>query len=89
MVYMRWNDPSPAPKRLSKPTKVDKPLPKSQTISWWLPSRYRVSECETHSFVNTKHWKRMDVNKWTIEDNRRYDLRTTHYLQCLMKDLSA
>ncbi|KAH7705414.1 hypothetical protein AAVH_27376 [Aphelenchoides avenae] len=61
-VFVLWyDDESPAPKRLRKPTKVDRPLPEAETIFYWLPDRHLVPECETHSFVNTKQWKRMEV----------------------------
>ncbi|KAH7719690.1 hypothetical protein AAVH_12807 [Aphelenchoides avenae] len=82
-VCMSWDESSLVSKRLRKPTKVDRPLPKSEMPYWLTPAR--VSECEMYSFVNANHWKRMEVYKWTVEEDRC----TTHVLECLVKDLSA
>ncbi|KAH7698546.1 hypothetical protein AAVH_34359 [Aphelenchoides avenae] len=83
---------SPAPKQLSKPTKIDMPFPKIN-LTYSLTCDDDETQCEIHSFENTKQWKQMEVYKWTVE----YDCgfrpgggcfrKTIHILQCHMKNL--
>ncbi|KAH7697303.1 hypothetical protein AAVH_35614, partial [Aphelenchoides avenae] len=68
-VCVRWDDgdgpQSATPKLLSKPTKIDMPLPKNDLTTWLTRDVHRVSQCEAHSFVNSKQRKRMEVYKWS------------------------
>ncbi|KAH7719689.1 hypothetical protein AAVH_12806 [Aphelenchoides avenae] len=79
---MEWDersgDPSRAPKRLSKPTKIDKPMPDVEMLCSSMPSR---QQCEMHSFVNATQWKCMEVFKWSAKSDRGSDRHTTHFLQ--------
>ncbi|KAH7717216.1 hypothetical protein AAVH_15327 [Aphelenchoides avenae] len=84
-VSIKWNEQSPAPKQLSKPTKVDVPIPKLYMMVWIARNSHRVSQCEMHSFVNAK--QRLDVYNWTIEYEDEGRRRTTQLLQCRVKDL--
>ncbi|KAH7724710.1 hypothetical protein AAVH_07851 [Aphelenchoides avenae] len=80
--------PSPLPKLLNKPTKADVPLPYND-LTAWLTGCYthRVSRCETHSFVNAKQCKRMEVYKWTVEYVNGSGYHTSHMLQCRLENL--
>ncbi|KAH7718044.1 hypothetical protein AAVH_14555 [Aphelenchoides avenae] len=89
-VFVGWHDDedhqSPAPKHLSKPIKCEIPLPKMDMPAWLTRGVHQVTQCEVHSFVNTKHWMRMDVYKWSDyhgSDRRR----VTHILRCRVSDL--
>ncbi|KAH7707613.1 hypothetical protein AAVH_25143 [Aphelenchoides avenae] len=90
-VCITWTDPedrqSPAPKQLSKPTKIGMLLPENGLTEWLIPFVHRVSQCEMQSFVNTKQWKRMEVFEWSAEYYPDRSLCTTHLLQCLVKNL--
>ncbi|KAH7700937.1 hypothetical protein AAVH_31940, partial [Aphelenchoides avenae] len=91
-VCVKWNDddgPSPTPKKLSKPTKTDTPLPKFEMVMAWIPAVHRVSQCEKHSFVDKKKRKRMEVYKWSVEYDLWSHRRTTHILQCRVESLST
>ncbi|KAH7708179.1 hypothetical protein AAVH_24583, partial [Aphelenchoides avenae] len=90
-VCIQWIDvegPQPtAPKRLSKPTKTDVPLPKTDVIEWATRDVLRMIHCEMQAFVNEKQSKRMDVYKWSAEYDYGGDRGTTHVLQCRMVSL--
>ncbi|KAH7700619.1 hypothetical protein AAVH_32257 [Aphelenchoides avenae] len=90
-VYIQWingeGPQSTAPKRLSKPTKTDMPLPKTDMTEWATRDTHRVIHCEMHAFVNEKQWKRMDVYKWSAERNHDSSRCTVHVLQCRMVNL--
>ncbi|KAH7680453.1 hypothetical protein AAVH_41172, partial [Aphelenchoides avenae] len=86
-VSIKWSERSHASKQLSKPTKVNVPLPKLYVMAWMAPNPHRVSQCEMHAFVSTKQRQRMKVFKWTIEYEKEGCRRTTQLLQCRVEDL--
>ncbi|KAH7708263.1 hypothetical protein AAVH_24484 [Aphelenchoides avenae] len=90
-VCIEWEDgdgpQSSAPKRLSKPTKTDEPLPKIGLTKWLTNYSHRVTQCEKYCFVNKTQWKRMEVHKWTVEYDYDDDRRTSHVLQCRVMSL--
>ncbi|KAH7699833.1 hypothetical protein AAVH_33059 [Aphelenchoides avenae] len=89
-VLIMWHDRAHprAPKQLSSPTKIDVPLPKTNLSAYITSLVHQVTQCEVHSFVNKKQWKRMDVYKWrVVEDHYDGHRRTTHILQFLVKNL--
>ncbi|KAH7702068.1 hypothetical protein AAVH_30786, partial [Aphelenchoides avenae] len=76
---------SPTLMQLSKSTKIDVPLPKNDLTA--LFSRFVYTECEVRSFVNKKHWKRMEVYKWSVECDDGHGGLTGQVLQCRVKSL--
>lgn len=90
-MYIEWydreNQQSPAPKQLRKPTKVDTALPISETVMPAILDVHQVTQCEKHSFVNSKQRKRMDVYKWSVKYDSSYGRRTAHVLQCYVESL--
>ncbi|KAH7704419.1 hypothetical protein AAVH_28395 [Aphelenchoides avenae] len=92
-VCFEWADgdgpQSSSPKLLGKPTKTDEPLPKICLTNWLTDCPQRVLQCQMHSFITKKQWKRMEVHKWTVEydyddDDHR---RTVHFLRCRVMSL--
>ncbi|KAH7695751.1 hypothetical protein AAVH_22847 [Aphelenchoides avenae] len=77
LKWGEWNEPARTPKKLSNPTKVDVPLPENDFTRRCARffNRRVCHQCEMHSFVNLKQWKRMDVHKWRVDyelvDRRR------------------
>ncbi|KAH7697213.1 hypothetical protein AAVH_35705 [Aphelenchoides avenae] len=90
-VCILWEDDenqqSPPLKHLKKPTKIDMPLPNINLTELLNRRDDRVTQCEMHSLVNAKQWKRMVVYKWTIEYDSAYGLHTAHLLQCRLENL--
>lgn len=82
--------PSSAPKLLSKPTKTDVPLPEVARLEWGIPDVHQVTQGEAYTVVNAKHWKRMDVYKWSVEHDfyGRHGRRkvTSYILLCRVDD---
>ncbi|KAH7706808.1 hypothetical protein AAVH_16400 [Aphelenchoides avenae] len=86
-VGIKWNDPSHAPKQLSKPIDADVPLPRMYMLEAIVRATHRVTQCEVYSFVCSKQHQLMEVHKWTIEHEDEDRRRTTTLLQCRVKDL--
>lgn len=69
------------------PTKTDMPLPENDLTASIARGVHRVTQCDAHSFVNAKQWKRMEVCKWTVEYHFFDENRTAHILYCRMENL--
>ncbi|KAH7709488.1 hypothetical protein AAVH_23244 [Aphelenchoides avenae] len=84
-VLIMWHDPRdqqlPAPKQLSKSTKIDMPLLEDDMTAWITPGVHQVSQCEMQVFVNAKQWKQMKAYMWSVEYNVGCSGLTTHILQ--------
>ncbi|KAH7702348.1 hypothetical protein AAVH_30495, partial [Aphelenchoides avenae] len=88
MRWTEWEDMRAAtPKQLREPSKIDMPLPKNDLPEYLSRYDVQVSQCEMHSFVNKKQWKRMDVYKWSLEYELFDGRFTEQILHCRVKNL--
>ncbi|KAH7706811.1 hypothetical protein AAVH_25958 [Aphelenchoides avenae] len=74
-------------KKPNKPTEADVPLPRMYMLEPIVRSDHRVTQCETHAFVNAKQRQQLEVFKWTIEHEHKGRRHTTTLLQCRVNDL--